>query len=160
MGTLDRRADPWADVRPRLAARLGLTDPGRSWHTDRTPLVVASAPFEATARAMGKIGLDAGLMAMDPVGALRVSGGASSSMPHKVNPVDAELAVAAARHAALLHGGLAGAALHELERSGAGWTLEWLILPQLAASAGAGLAAVERLLGAVEGIGTDDLGPG
>ncbi len=42
-----------------------------------------------------------------------------------------------------------GALVHENERSGAAWTLEWLVLPQLVVAAGAALrtalSLVERL---------------
>jgi 3-carboxy-cis,cis-muconate cycloisomerase len=153
VGTLAAFGDRGDAVRGGLARGLGLADPGRAWHVDRTPVVAAAAALERTARALGKIGLDAGLMAQDPVAAIRLSGGGSSSMPHKVNPVDAELLVALARHAAVLLGGIAGAGLHELERSGAAWAQEWIALPQLAAAAGGALAAAERLIAGIEDIG-------
>ena len=156
VGTLGALGLHGPTVRAGLARRLGLADPGRSWHTARGPIVDAGRAFEAAARATGKLGLDAGLMAMDPVGAIRLAGGASSSMPHKVNPVDAELLVALARHAAALLGALASAGLHELERSGAGWTAEWLTLPPLVASAGGALAAAERLLASAREIAPPD----
>lgn len=149
VGTLEALGDRGPAVRASLARRLDLADPGRSWHATRGPILDAARAFEATARALGKLGLDLGLMAMDPVGAVVLSGGASSSMPHKVNPVDAELLVALARHAAALLGAVAGAGLHELERSGAGWTAEWLALPPLVASAGGAVGAAERLIDAV-----------
>jgi 3-carboxy-cis,cis-muconate cycloisomerase len=149
VGTLAVLAPHGPAVRAGLARRLGLTDPGRGWHTTRGPIVDGGRAFEVTARSLGKLGLDLGLMAMDPVSAVSLAGGASSSMPHKVNPVDAELLVALSRHAAVLLGALAGTGLHELERSGAGWTGEWLTLPPLVACAGGALAAAERLLASV-----------
>ena len=153
VGTLCALGAAGPRVRADLARRLGLADPGRAWHADRGPVLAAARSFEETARALGKIGLDAGLMAQDAVATMALSGGASSSMPHKVNPVDAELLVALARQAAALLGAVAGAGLHELERSGAGWAQEWIALPQLAACAGGALAAAERLLHAVREIG-------
>ena len=153
VGTLSALGARGPAVRAGLARRLGLADPGRAWHTDRGPVTACGATLERTARALGKMGLDLGLMAQDPVGAVTLAGGASSSMPHKVNPVDAELLVALARHAAALLGALAGAGLHELERSGAAWAQEWIALPQLAACSGGALAAAERILAAVRKIG-------
>ena len=50
----------------------------------------------------------------------------------------------------------AGAGLHELERSGAGWTAEWLALPPLVACAGGALAAAERLLASTREIAPPD----
>jgi 3-carboxy-cis,cis-muconate cycloisomerase len=37
--------------------------------------------------------------------------------------------------------------VHENERSGAAWTLEWMILPQMAMAAGAATRTAEDLLG-------------
>jgi len=39
------------------------------------------------------------------------------------------------------------ALVHENERSGAAWTLEWMILPQMCVAAGAALRQAESLLG-------------
>jgi 3-carboxy-cis,cis-muconate cycloisomerase len=47
-------------------------------------------------------------------------------MKHKVNPVGAEVLVALARFNAGLAGTLQQAMVHENERSGAAWMLEWL----------------------------------
>ena len=140
-------------VRAGLARRLALRDPGGAWHVDRAPVMRVAAALEAAARAGGKVGLDLAMMAQDRVGDAGLRGGGSSAMAHKVNPVDAELAVAAARHAAALLGAQAGAALHEAERSGAAWTAEWMTLPPLAGAAGAAILAVERLVPAVERLG-------
>ena len=58
-------------------------------------------------------------------------------MPHKQNPVGAEVLVTLARFNATLLSGAHQALVHENERSGAAWTLEWMILPQMAMAAGA-----------------------
>ena len=155
VGTLGGFGDAGPAVRAGLARRLALADPGRSWHVDRAPAMAAASGLERAARALGKVGLDLGLMAQDAVAAATIRGGSSSAMAHKVNPVDAELCVAAARHAAAMLGAMAGAGLHELERSGAAWTQEWMALPQLAGAAGAALVAGERLVDAVESLGQD-----
>jgi 3-carboxy-cis,cis-muconate cycloisomerase len=60
-------------------------------------------------------------------------------MPHKVNPVQAETLVTLARFNATLVSGMHQALVHENERSGAMWTLEWLLLPQMIAATGAAL---------------------
>ena len=143
-------------VRAGLAARLGLVDSGHAWHVDRGRLMAAAAALETGARAAAKPALDLGLMAQDRIGAARLSGGASSAMAHKVNPVDAELAPAMARHTAHLLGAMAASCLHELERSGMAWTGEWLALPDIALAAGGALAAAERLSVAVEQLGERD----
>src|SRR5690606_13079223 len=82
-------------------------------------------------------------------------GGRSSAMAHKSNPVAAEVLVALARQAAGLSGTLNQALVHENERSGAAWTLEWLVLPQLCVSAAASTRIAERLLGQLQWAGGD-----
>jgi 3-carboxy-cis,cis-muconate cycloisomerase len=74
-------------------------------------------------------------------------------MPHKSNPVAAEVLVALAHYAATLVAGAHHALVHEQERSGAAWTLEWLVLPQLVATTGTSLRTAVALLGQVTDIG-------
>jgi len=75
----------------------------------------------------------------------KASGG-SSAMPHKQNPVQAEILVSLSRYNAALLSALHQGALHENERSGAGWTLEWLSLPQMIMSTAASLRIGQELL--------------
>ncbi len=51
-------------------------------------------------------------------------------MPHKHNPVLAELVVPLARFNATLVSGMHQAVVHEQERSDIAWALEWMILPR------------------------------
>ena len=159
VGTLGALGERGPMVRATLAARLGLADPGGSWHTRRERLGALAGWLAGLTGATGKIGLDLGLMAQDGIGAATLSGGASSSMPHKVNPVDAELLVALARHSATLLGGW-HQAIHENERSGAAWTLEWLVLPPMVEGAGAATLAARRLVASVSAMGETDEGSG
>jgi 3-carboxy-cis,cis-muconate cycloisomerase len=46
--------------------------------------------------------------------------------------------------------------VHEQERSGAAWSLEWMILPQMAQATGRGLAAAIDLCARIERIGAAD----
>ena len=97
--------------------------------------------FRLLSGTLGKIGQDIALMAQNEVGEVRLAtGGGSSAMPHKSNPVPAEVLVTLARFNAGLLGTLHQALVHENERSGAAWTLEWLVLPQMAVATGAGLS--------------------
>jgi 3-carboxy-cis,cis-muconate cycloisomerase len=43
--------------------------------------------------------------------------------------------------------------VHEQERSGAAWTLEWMLLPQMAIAAGASTRIAADLFGSVERLG-------
>ncbi len=80
-------------------------------------------------------------------------GGGSSAMPHKQNPVSAEAMVSLARFVAGQQGVLAQALVHEQERSGSAWALEWMTLPAMAESTGAALNAARPVLKNVARIG-------
>jgi 3-carboxy-cis,cis-muconate cycloisomerase len=140
-------------IRAAMARRLGLADPGRAWHVDRRRVSAVVGLAGAVAAALGKIGADVALMAHDAAASVDLDGGGSSSMPHKVNPVDAELLIALAGHVSALRAGAAVAMVHEGERSGAAWTLEWLVLPQAVVAAGSAANAAARLLGAIRRMG-------
>jgi len=82
-------------------------------------------------------------------------GGGSSAMPHKQNPVSAEILVSLARFNAAQMGGLHQAMVHEQERSGAAWMIEWMILPQIVASTGSALKIASILIDKVVRIGNE-----
>lgn len=115
-----------------FAAELALTDPGRGWHTDRRRLVDLAHWMSTTTGALGKFGTDIALMSQQGLDEAALSGGGTSSaMPHKSNPVTAELLTTLARWNDTLLGGMHMSQLHEQERSGSAWMLEWLTLPQM-----------------------------
>jgi 3-carboxy-cis,cis-muconate cycloisomerase len=122
-----------------LAERLGLGY-APAWHCERDRIGELGSWLSLLSGALGKIGQDIALMAQNEVGEIKLAaGGGSSAMPHKSNPVSAEVLVALARFNAGLLGALSQALVHENERSGAAWTLEWLVLPQMIIAAAAGL---------------------
>lgn len=90
---LSGRTDAVVELRRRISAALGLSDPGRAWHTDRSPVLAVTRACASVCSAGGRIGRDLGLLARDGV-ATPIHGGGSSAMPHKRNPVDAVLLVA------------------------------------------------------------------
>lgn len=92
--TLDALGAAGLRLRTALAERLGLGDPGCGWHTDRSRLARTAAGLSRTTGAIAKIGADLVHMAQDGVATAKLDGGGTSSMAHKVNPVDAELLVA------------------------------------------------------------------
>ena len=133
-------------VAAAMAAALGLGD-APAWHSQRDGIAEFGSWLSLVSGTLGKLGQDVALMAQNEIGAVKLAAaGGSSAMPHKQNPVQAELLVALARFNAGLAGTLHQAVMHENERSGAAWTLEWLVLPQMALSAGAGLAKARTLI--------------
>jgi 3-carboxy-cis,cis-muconate cycloisomerase len=135
-GDLDGKGEA---IVAELARLLGL-GAGPCWQVERDGLAELASWASLVAGALGKIGADVALMAQNEVGEVRLAeGGGSSAMPHKSNPVRAEVLVALARFNAALLGAQHQALVHENERSGAAWTLEWLVLPQMIAATGAAL---------------------
>ncbi|MEM8663366.1 MAG: 3-carboxy-cis,cis-muconate cycloisomerase [Pseudomonadota bacterium] len=150
--------DGWGDSGPAvakaMAATLGLRELGESWHTGRDGLLAYGAWLSATSQALGKIGADITLMAQQGIDEAALTGGGSSSaMPHKQNPVEAEALVTLARFAAGNLGTLHQGGVHEQERSGVAWALEWMVLPPLCAATGAGLVVAGRLLERIARLG-------
>ena len=136
-GPIGVRGEGGGAVAADLARRLGLTD-APAWHSQRDRLYEFASWLANVGGSLGKLGQDVALMAQNEVAEIRLSGGgASSAMAHKSNPVRAEALIALARFAGAAHVGMTQALIHENERSGAAWTLEWLALPPLAGAVGA-----------------------
>lgn len=137
-----------------MARALDLAPAPPGSHSDRAWVTETGNWLSQLTGALGKIGQDLALMAQQGLGDVAFDGGgASSAMPHKQNPVAAELLVACARFNAAALGGLHQALVHEQERSGAAWSLEWMLLPQMAETAGAATGHAARLLAAIRRIG-------
>jgi 3-carboxy-cis,cis-muconate cycloisomerase len=139
----------------RMGDILGLGS-GLSWQSQRDSVVEWASWLALVSGSLGKMGQDVALMALAGGQILLSGGGGSSAMAHKSNPVAAEVLVSLARHNAALSSGMNQAMVHENERSGAAWTLEWLTLPNMIMATGAGLLLAERLLAQIEFIGERD----
>lgn len=151
-GTLEKLGERAPAVRAALARDLGLAD-APQWHSQRDRIVDLAALMSAITGSLGKIGQDIALMADRGEEIVLAGGGGSSAMPHKQNPVAAEGLVSLARFNAAQLGGLAQTMVHEQERSGAAWTLEWLLLPQMVVAAGAALRLADTLLSSIRRLG-------
>lgn len=141
-GTLAPLGDKGVAVMEAIAARLGLAVPPMPWHTQRDGLLEFAGWLALVTGSLGKIGQDVALLAQSEVAEVREGGagrGGSSTMPQKANPIGAEILVTLARLNAGLLGTLHQAAIQEHERGGSGWSMEWALLPQMAATTGASL---------------------
>jgi len=153
-GTSDRFGADIGTIRETMAGLLQLSVPDYIPHAARDRIVLLGGWLSEVTGALGKIGQDVALMAQNEIGEIRLSGaGGSSAMAHKQNPVLAEVLVTLARFNAVQISGLHQALIHEQERSGAAWTLEWLILPQMLNATGTALCHAQAMLDAVERIG-------
>ena len=131
VGTLSAMQDHAVAITAALAQRLDLAV-GQNWHTQRDSIVELANWLAMTTGLLGKMGQDWLLLGQTEVGEVTfTNGGGSSTMPQKCNPVSAELLVTLARHNAGQVGQMHQAMLHEHERSGSAWTLEWLVLPSM-----------------------------
>lgn len=125
-------------LRAELAKALGLADPGRDWHTDRTPVLKIADWMTRLTAAYGKLGEDATDLAQTEIGELRLGGaGASSTLPQKRNPIAPSALAALARQGAGLLGILNAAAAQRHQRDGGPWFTEWMCLPQIVLGAAA-----------------------
>lgn len=150
-GTLEKLGDKGVIVRSQLAAKLGLADRPQ-WHAQRSIIADVGHTLSLITGSLGKIGQDLALMAQSGTAVIG-GGGASSAMPHKRNPVKAEILVSLSRFNAVQMAGLHQSMVHEQERSGAAWTLEWMLLPQMAIATGAATRIALDLVSSIEALG-------
>lgn len=147
-GTLAAMGPRGPEVRAGLAAALGLTDPGASWHAERDGIVALAGWMAGVTGSLGKIGADVVTLCQSGIGEVLLEGaGGSSTMPQKANPVGPSALVSLARMVAGLDGVVQGAAVHGMQRDGAAWMAEWLTLPQMCVLTGRALALAGEVAG-------------
>jgi 3-carboxy-cis,cis-muconate cycloisomerase len=145
VGTLSVFAD--TEVPALFAAELGLAEPRIPWHTDRTRLAELAAALGVLAGVFGKIALDVTLLAQTEVAEVaESSGGGSSTMPHKQNPVRAILITAAVKRIPGLVSTMLAAMPQEHERAAGGWHAEWETLGSLLGLLAGAAARLKDLL--------------
>ena len=131
-----------------LADRLGLKS-GAPWHTNRRPIREIADWYLGIAEALAKFAEDLLLMTRNEAAEVRAgAGGASSTMPQKSNPVQAEAIIALTGIARAARAGLS--VPHREERDGAAWAMEWALLPQIVIATGAALRHAQTLAETLE----------
>ncbi|WP_295315535.1 3-carboxy-cis,cis-muconate cycloisomerase [Roseobacter sp.] len=150
-----KELEPFGDrVARALAAELDLAVSDFTWHAARDGIAAYASVLSLITGTLGKMGQDICLMAQQGLDEIRINGGGgSSAMPHKANPILAELLVTLARFNATQLSGIHQAQVHEQERSGSAWALEWMILPQMAVAAARSLGAGSSLCRNVTSMG-------
>jgi len=132
-GTASALGNDPAGLRRALAEALGLCDPGRSWHTDRGPVLRILDWMTQVSSTLGAMGTTLIGLTATGIDEVSLSGaGASSTMPQKQNPVRPSVMVALANQNASLRSGLAAAGMHQHQRDGGAWFTEWMLVPQIA----------------------------
>jgi 3-carboxy-cis,cis-muconate cycloisomerase len=133
------------------AEELRLPEPVLPWHTRRLPLAELGGALAVAAGFVAKIALDVVLLAQTEVGEVReAADGASSTMPHKRNPVGSVLARACSLRARAAAGVLVAALDQEHERAAGAWQAEWGALSDALAFTGGAAAAMREALDGLE----------
>lgn len=141
-------------IAAQMAAQLGLQVLTVAPHSMRSSIADYAGLLSLISGSLGKMGQDICLMSQQGIDEIEIAGGGgSSAMAHKQNPVSAELLVTLARFNATQLSGMHQALLHEQERSGSAWMLEWMILPQMAQTTARSLSVARSLAGNINRIG-------
>lgn len=120
-----------------VARELDLDVPLLPWHTLRGRIGELAGALGVAAGAIGKAAGDVVLLAQTEVGEVREgTGGGSTSMPHKHNPVAAVAALGNAKQAPGLVATLLAAMVQEHERAAGAWHSEWRPLNELLVATG------------------------
>ncbi|MEO6944528.1 MAG: 3-carboxy-cis,cis-muconate cycloisomerase [Lacisediminihabitans sp.] len=130
-----------------FAAELGLRSPPMPWHTMRTPVMRLADALSGVCGPLGTIGADVSLLSRTEIGELsEATGGGSSSMPQKHNPVRSVLLQSAARQGPGLAAELHRSAIAVDERPDGAWHAEWQPLRGLLRVAGGAACLAADLL--------------
>lgn len=145
-GTASTLGPQAAQTRAALAKALGLNDPGRSWHVDRTPILRITDWQGQVMAALGHMAQSLiWLCGSDCAEVSLGAAGASSTMPQKQNPVAPSAMLALTHQFAGLRAALQTASVHQHQRDGAAWFTEWMVLPQLCLSLASALSHAKML---------------
>ncbi len=130
---------------------LGLEHALLSWHTSRDRIAELASNFSLLVMTLAKIANEIVELQKTEIGELvepSISGArASSTMPHKCNPVLSQRVVAVSRHVRALAGTVVESMLHEHERDPRSLWAEWLAVPQLCVYTGSALHNMLEVLG-------------
>jgi 3-carboxy-cis,cis-muconate cycloisomerase len=148
-GTLAALGDKGVSVLRAYAQELDVPEPVLPWHARRLPVAELGAALAVAAGFCAKIALDLELLAQTEVAEVRLPAGASSTMPHKRNPVGPVLTRACAAHVRAAASTLLGLE-HEHERAAGAWHAEWKALSDALAYAGGAAASLRETLDGLE----------
>jgi 3-carboxy-cis,cis-muconate cycloisomerase len=155
-GTLASLDGRGVAVMQLMAEELGLQCPLLPWHTLRLPVLELTSVLAQVASVTGKIARDVSLLAqseVDEVREPRAAGrGASSTMPHKQNPIGSIAALGCSRRVPGLVATLFASAEQEHERAAGAWHAEWETLTELLRLVGSGASWMREVL---EGLRVD-----
>lgn len=145
-GTGAALAPDMGKVRQAMAVDLGLGAPDIPWHASRDTVMELGGWLAMITGTLGKMGADLILLGQSELAEVSAgTGGGSSTMPQKSNPVAAEALVTIARLNAGAIGTLHQAMVHAQERDGSALAIEWQVLPDMIIRTGAALRLAQAL---------------
>ena len=151
-GTLASLGGDGLEVLRGFAEELGLPEPVVPWHAARLRIAGLGNALSLVAGVVQKIALDIILLSQTEVGEVaEATGGGSSTLPHKRNPVGSVLSSACARRVLALAGTLQEAMAAEHERAAGTWHTEWETLSDALALTGGATAAIRGVLESLRG---------
>ena len=153
-GTLAALGSQGSSLAAALAQELNLTLPAMPWHGQRDRVAEVATVFGLMVGTLGKIARDVSLCMQTEVGELAEPSapgrGASSTMPHKRNPIGCAAVLSAAIRAPGLVSTMLSAMAQEHERGLGGWQAEWETLPEIAILAASALNQMTAVIAGLE----------
>lgn len=154
VGNLAACKEQGAQVRAVLAKRLGLHDPGGTWHALRHNWIALATDTALLCGSMAKIARDVVLMTQNEVAEVSEPSlegrGSSSAMPHKRNPVLSLRIIAAVQPIPGFIANLLAAMSQEHERALGNWQAELAQWPPVFTHAFSAAQALAELLEGLE----------
>ena len=154
VGSLSAMGSEALAVQQRFLGRLGLREPDISWTASRDILAEWAHLLVLSIGAADRIGHEIYNLQRDEIGELceraSAEGIGSITMPHKRNPEMAEHLGTLARVVRANAGLLAEGLVHDHERDGRSWKVEWHAVPELTMAAGKAHALLASLLSGLE----------
>jgi 3-carboxy-cis,cis-muconate cycloisomerase len=155
-GTLASLGNRGLDVAAALAEELKLSPPDIPWHSQRDRVAEVATTLGLLVGSLGKIARDVTLAMQTEIGEAfepaAPGRGASSTMPHKRNPVSSAVVLAAAARVPALVSVMLAAMVQEQERGMGNWHAEWETLPEICMLAA---GALDHTTHVMEGLDID-----
>ncbi len=143
VGTMAALGPHAMEVAKRTLGLMGLKHSNLAWHNSRDTIGELASIFSLLVTSLAKMANEIFQLQKTEIGELKERGlegaVASTTMPHKTNPVICERVVVLARHVRYLTGTIVESMVHEHERDPRCLWAEWLAMPQLCIYTGTAL---------------------
>ena len=154
VGSLSSLGPNALEVQRQFCERLGLRAPTMSWTASRDLFVEWAHLLVLIAGTADRIGHEVYTLQRDEIGELREGQNSrvigSITMPHKRNPEASEQIGALSRVVRANAAMLAESLVHDHERDGRSWKVEWHAIPEATMAAGRALDLLASLLESLE----------